>query len=376
MQTLQRKKCVICFSVDLEYLTAVQNFPVYMGSTEQALDKDVTQDMKWGICRKCGTLQLLELVPLNLVYQYNHNEAVGKLWHDHNEEFAEFIIKNSGASKLEIGGATGRIAQICNSLGDTGNWVIVEPNPIIELTSDNIHVHEGWFDSSFEPPWEIDTVIHSHVMEHWYSPNDTLRKIANILPISGKMICSFPQLDLWISRNYANALHFEHTYYIDKEIAEYLLSNHGFVIDDYKRFREHSYFISFKKVSGTKPYKLPNKYKINKEMFGDMISYFKDYTNKARVKLEKHNGPKYIFGAHVFSQYLFSLGLEQSLFGAILDNAPGKIGKRLYGSKLNIESPEILRDKNNVMVLLNCGAYNQEIAENIRSKINPDVIFC
>jgi hypothetical protein len=92
--------------------------------------------------------------------------------------------------------------------------------------------------------------------------------------------------------------------------------------------------------------------------------------------LRQHTGCRYTFGAHVFSQYLFTSGLAEDLVDAILDNSKVKQGKRLYGSNLTIASPEILRGKKNPLILLNCGAYNAEIAEQIKTTINQDAQFC
>ncbi|ELS5289115.1 SAM-dependent methyltransferase, partial [Campylobacter upsaliensis] len=40
-------------------------------------------------------------------------------------------------------------------------------------------------------------------------------------------------------------------------------------------------------------------------------------------------------------------------------------GKRLYGTQFKVFSPEILKDKSDVLLILNAGIYNDEIKKGI-----------
>ena len=79
----------------------------------------------------------------------------------------------------------------------------------------------------------------------------------------------------------------------------------------------------------------------------------------------------FLFGAHVFSQYLLSFGLDQSKICGILDNSPLKIGKRLYGTNLSVFDPKIIID-DDVGVILKVGSYRNEIIAQLKT-INPNV---
>ena len=86
--------------------------------------------------------------------------------------------------------------------------------------------------------------------------------------------------------------------------------------------------------------------------------------------------PVYLFGAHVFSQYLFAFGLETERIAAVLDNAETKQGKRLYGTDLSVLSPKILaRCPDEPVVILRAGVYNEEIKRDILDNINPRTEF-
>jgi glycosyltransferase involved in cell wall biosynthesis/2-polyprenyl-3-methyl-5-hydroxy-6-metoxy-1,4-benzoquinol methylase len=369
---LHRMHCVICEG-KLEYLKLIPHFPVYSGVTSAPPQDDIYADMQWAMCSTCGTIQLERLMPLHLVYQTNHSDAVGKTWEQHNRRFADFIRRHGGKHRLEIGGGTGKLAKAYRQLDKTGIWVIVEPNPIFEHTcEDGIEWHQGWFDEKLSLNAPVDTVIHSHVMEHWYTPKESLGQISKILPVGGRMICSIPRLDIWLAKKYTNCLSFEHTYYIDQQIAEYLLSECSMELQSVEAFDEHSLFLCFEKKANVKIRAIPKQSENCRKLFLEMIDDYSRMANHISSAVTSHSGPSYIFGAHLFSQYMFSFGLNQNLFACILDNSTLKIGSRLYGTQLEIQSPECLRDIENGKVIINCGAYNDEIRNGLL-EINPNL---
>jgi hypothetical protein len=85
--------------------------------------------------------------------------------------------------------------------------------------------------------------------------------------------------------------------------------------------------------------------------------------------------PIYLFGAHIFSQYLIGFGLNTGRIAGLLDNALSKQEKRLYGTSLKVNSPKILADTKNPIVILKAATYNTEIKDDILKNINPNVTF-
>jgi hypothetical protein len=67
--------------------------------------------MDWGIGTKSGLIQLRKLINLNLIYTRYHSEAVGETWRQHHKRLSKFIINNSIANIVEMGGA-GQLAGI------------------------------------------------------------------------------------------------------------------------------------------------------------------------------------------------------------------------------------------------------------------------
>lgn len=77
----------------------------------------------------------------------------------------------------------------------------------------------------------------------------------------------------------------------------------------------------------------------------------------------------YVFGAHIFAQYLFAFGLDQTKIISLLYNSGLKKEKRLYGTDLIVHGPEILRGKGKVGVVLKVGIYRDEILEQLQEMI-------
>ena len=87
-------------------------------------------------------------------------------------------------------------------------------------------------------------------------------------------------------------------------------------------------------------------------------------------QISTHTGNIYLFGAHIFSQYLIEFGVKIKKIKFILDNDNNKQQKRLYGTNLMVKSPKILAFDKNPLVILKAGVYNNEIKKDIINNIN------
>jgi hypothetical protein len=165
--------------------------------------------------------------------------------------------------------------------------------------------------------------------------------------------------------------------YLIEPYIEYFLNKHNFEIVEKQYFRkDHSIFYCAKKTSNNIVTKLPNNlYELNKNTFQKYIDYHVEDVNKINEITSKTMVPVYLFGAHVFSQYLISFGLDTSNIVCLLDNDTRKEDKRLYGTSLISKSPKILKDIPEVLVILRAGVYNDEVKKDILTNINPNVIF-
>jgi 2-polyprenyl-3-methyl-5-hydroxy-6-metoxy-1,4-benzoquinol methylase len=377
MNYIARDTDVILNNNDLEDLYSFKNFPVFMGCVESSIEDDIMFDMNWKISKKSGAIQLNPLLPLDIVYNSEHGSGtVGKSWDEHHQSFANFVNKFKGTSILEIGGLHGILAQKCLQSNPELNWTIVEPNPIIP---DNISVKviQGFFDNDFTSEEKFDTIIHSHVLEHIYNPDEFMNYKSSFMNEGDNLIFSIPNMEVMLKNKYTNCINFEHTIYFTEPYIEYMLAKYGFKLIEKEYFKkDHSIFYYAQKSSEIQPIELSNKlYKLNKITFEDyIISHIKD-VNTLNQLTSNSTLPVYIFGAHVFTQYLISFGLDTSKVVCLLDNDFKKENKRLYGTQLISQSPKILKNVPEALVILRAGVYNEEIKNDILTNINPNITF-
>ena len=363
---------------DLEFLYKFKDFPVFMGCTHKSVDEDILIDMQWEISKNSGVIQLNPLLPLEILYLEPHGSGViGDIWLEHHQEFAKFIKKQTPKSVLEIGGLHGILSREYKK-ENVVDWTIIEPNPSPAEDVDVVFI-KGFFNEKFSFDGQLDTIIHSHVFEHVYYPNEFVSQISNLLKEGDKLIFSVPNLEEMLKRKYTNCLNFEHTIFITEPYINYLLSKNGFELLDKQYFRDdHSIFYAYEKSTNVEIVTLPkNLYKHNKNLYLEYIGYHEQLINDLNVKID-NSDPKsqiYLFGAHIFSQSLIQLGLKTSRILYLLDNDPNKQGKRLYGTDMIVKSPNCIEVDENPIIILKAGVYNNEIKKDILENINRKAEF-
>jgi hypothetical protein len=368
MKYLQRERDVITGNRDLETIYTFKNFPVYMGTVENPPDDDGFADMTWMISKSSGLIQLNPVLPLEVVYKQSHGSgAIGALWTEHHKAFAQFMHSFCPNEVLEIGGGHGHLYLEYQKLHQN-HWSIVEPNPNPDLSSE-IKIIERFFDKDFEFPDQIDAVVHSHVLEHIYEPNDFFECLSLKLDYGQKVLFSVPNMEEMLKRKYLNCLNFEHTILLTGDYIEFLLAKHGFDLLSKQLFHDdHSVFYAAVRTDRHLTQILDNDlYLKNRSLVNEYIKHFRDRAALMNCEINSSPHPTYIFGAHVFTQFLIAFGLDESMLKGILDNDPNKQNKRLSGTILKVDSPEILRGLDNCNVVLTAGAYNHEIKNQINS---------
>ena len=141
---------------------------------------------------------------------------------------------------------------------------------------------------------------------------------------------------------------------------------------------DHSIFYAYIKDIKTEKIELSDRlYERNKKLYLDFLDYYKKLIvdlNKIIKKVDPQQ-PIYLFGAHVFSQYLIKLGINTNHIICLLDNDINKQGKRLYGTNMMVKSPKVLTDVKNPIIILKAGVYDNEIKTDILENINKNAKF-
>lgn len=259
-----------------------------------------------------------------------------------------------------------------SKMNEEADWIIVEPSNVASLPECPYQYLRIFFDNQkgCELPehYSIDTIVHSHVMEHVYEPLMFLRSCSNMLENGQVMIFSLPNMMEYMKRKYSNAIFFEHTYLITEPYIEWLLAEAGFRVGRKQYFGDgHSIFYAAVKDVRVTSYQLPiDLYDYNLKLFHEFMAYHEKMVNDLNEVIDVTDKKIYLFGAHIFTQFLLKFGLHADSIIGVLDNDPKKQGKRLYGTGFTVYSPEILKGKEGVLVIVRMGAYTEEIIDGLR----------
>lgn len=372
---IKRKTGLFTNNEQLETILEFDSVPVFMGCTTAPASEDLKHRLIWQIDPESGGIQLKELIPLNILYPEAHNAGlVGSIWDKHHTEFAEFIKIFEPKSVLEIGGSHG---VLCNKYAVYNEipWIIIDLNPIPNSSSKAIFKNQI-FDENFTHDEEFDTLIHSHFLEHVYNPIEIIKKMSDMLHSGRKMIFSIPNMHMMLEKKYSNCLNFEHTYFLSEPYLEHLLSKFQLKILNKQYFMtDHSIFYCVTRDNSVNALPVPKLYQENLKLIKLYTQHYSKISMDLNEMINKYNKNIYLFGAHIFSQNLIIFGLKTNKIKYILDNDPSKQDKRLYGTDLFVKSPKILKEDNEPIVILQAGAYNEEIKNQILNDINSNTIF-
>ena len=340
------------------------------------------QNLSWWINKDSGNVQIYPKVSLDKLYFKSHGSGtIGKTWKDHHDLFFKLVKKYLKGNICEIGGGNNSILNKINNFSKIKNFYCFDKN--LQLKKKNIKIVKikKFFDKGFfrlNKSCKIDLLLHSHTFEHLYDPNQFLKDVHSILSKNGKHIFTMPNMKPMIKKGYANAMNFEHPFYFDEKLVDYLLFKNNFKIIKKKLFKkdhsimyvtEKNSFLSKTKKSKFKTYL---EYKKNLKLFEEMFSFWKRDINKINKLIKKKDKNVFVFGAHIFSQMMLFNGLNKKNITGILDNDKQKANKFLYGTNLKINKPSILKKVINPCVILRAGTYNKEIKKQLFS-INKDV---
>ena len=193
MDFLSRENNVLTNKPSLETLFSLKKFPTYVGCVNTKQSNDISLDLTIDICKETGILQLKHLAPLDQVYLFPHNDAIGLTWKNHNEAFLALIEEYSPKKILEIGGGSGKLAKQYIDRNSETKWTILDPNPLFEKNERILSIKK-YFSSELSLKHDFNAIIHSHVLEHQSSPEQFFKNISKFLVFGGLHIFSFPNL--------------------------------------------------------------------------------------------------------------------------------------------------------------------------------------
>lgn len=221
---------------------------------------------------------------------------------------------------------------------------------------------------------DFDLLLHTHLMEHMYSPREFMMEIDSVMAEGKKMVFSVPDLKKLLEECATSVLNFEHTIFLTEDYIEYLLNDFHYEILDKQYFENHSviYAVYKRKSLIKKDFDFSLLYRQNEQMFQKYIQFHLEQMKLLNDFMNTFPREQEIFlwGGHITTQFYLAFGMCGKRITCILDNDKFKWGKRVCGTNWIICSPAILRNCCNPVVILPSSPYSGEIREQIKEEFN------
>lgn len=370
----ERVSCILCRSKSLDiYFPHDLQTPI---ASYSLLNKQNYSYIPFNIqmCRDCSTYQVKYLSDVNDTYDKNHVFSYSSLLHKQYADFSEFVLKNIDITSIvEVGSGNGFIADTILKSKTNLNYTIIDP----EYFGNTLHrtVIPTFFENVENTTLNQDTLIMSHVFEHFYNPLDILEKIKEIPSIKNIYI-NFPNLEKFLSILHMNVLNIEHTFFIKNNSIPQLFQNYGFRLTEFVNYDDHAVFFSFVRDEQVQSVSLQGGLTNTQDLVDTFFLRIQENIMKINKKLVSLRTPVYIWPSSHQAQYLFIHGLDSSKITGFLDNSPNKIGYFLYGYDIPCVSFEsILNSSSPALIIMNGGYYNQEIKNKYKDKHNLEFLF-
>ncbi len=366
-----RKKCIFCKNeLTKNFFKNDLNNHVAHYAVSQNTDNNTMQNIPFNvcICDFCETPQLKYLGDLNEVYKINHADSTGKIMGSLHQENLSFILKYKDliTNIIEIGSSKGVLAdEIIKNIDLT--YYIVEPSYFGEHNEKKVIISD-FYENIDDSKINANTMVISHVFEHFYEPMEILDKINKNKNIENLFLV-FPDLEYYLNNNVLHVLNTEHTYYVDNEFLIKLFELIGFNLIEKRNHENHSVLFYFQRKNFNKTdYEL--KFKNKNHNLNIYYSKIKETVEKFNNIIENNTNKEiYIWPASIHSLYLFNFGLNVRGLTGFLDNSKIKIGKKMYGTDLIIYSFEekINENNDNIIILKSGGVFNKEIQNQLHT---------
>jgi hypothetical protein len=361
-----RTNCIICNNLlNNTFFTKDLSIPISCYCNENKDSDNIFIPYNVFTCLLCKTTQTKYLGNLDIIYKFNHADSTGNIMknlHKYACNILEKYIDNI-TNITEIGSAKGILSSlILREYKSISKYYIIEPQFIGNIIEKQIIIQNFFENVNLKEYSDSNTIIISHVMEHFYNPIDILKKIQDNTNIEYFLLI-WPDLEYYKDNNIYHVLNTEHTFYVDNNFIKLLFNNYSFEMLEQIKYENHSVIYFFKRNNNLKSQELINENYLIDTYFNRILSRKQEIIDF--IKYNKNNNKQiYIWPASVHTQFLLMI-TEIKDIDFVLDNSPNKIGKYLYGYNLECKSFEDNNNNDRNAIILNGGCFNKEVINKI-----------
>ena len=358
-----RKNCIFCNHglSDTYFTEDLSNFVAHY-SVDENYNNNNSHEIPFNvcICDNCNTPQIKYLGDLEEIYKINHADSTGEVMLNLHIENLNFILKYKDKinNVIEIGSSKGVLADLLlEKLNLT--YFIIEPSYFGSLNDNKILIND-FYENVDDSNIDADTLIMSHVLEHFYEPIKILEKIKNNKNIKN-IFLTFPDLEYYVNNNVFHVLNTEHTFYVDNNFLINVFKFFGFELVEKIFYKNHSVLFYFEKTVGD-GLGINFDFKNQNYNLSKFYSKIKDTVNNFNEIINNNEDKEiYLWPASIHSLYLLMFGLNQTKLKGLTDNSPNKIGNKMYGTNLKVYDFKKVSNEQNSTILLNGGIFNSEV---------------
>lgn len=364
-----RTTCIFCSSNNLktffeqDYTIPLRNCPIEKGDSGYHRMPYNVQ-----LCNSCKTVQTKYIGDLSIIYGDVFAGAYGSIRSSLNTTFAELIHKNAEVgSIIEIGAGNGELSQI---LLEKKDYLYTIIDPSYNGPANKRRLLAKFFEEVDLSTISCDTVVMSHVFEHFYNPTEIIAKLRNIPQLKFVHI-ALPDFDSFIEDGTYHVLNPEHTFYVTKQFITDVFKYYGFKLNTLLSHEKHSIFYEFEKVEMDNSLVFPSN--LNTE--ADTMAFFNRlFEHIKSANLHSNHIPTYIWPASMHTIFASSMGLDKEQIVAVLDNSPLKINKFLNELPI-LAFNEVIQTNEKKLIILAGGCYNKEIFHQASKNSNNTVVI-
>ena len=163
------------------------------------------------------------------MYKMNHADNIGSIMKNLHITVINLIKKYSETIKniVEVGSSKGTLSDLVLDEKIVDKYYIIEPTYFGTKRENKIIINDYFENINFNKYKDTNTLIISHVFEHFYKPNEILKVIHNNNNIENFFLV-WPDLEYYKDNNNYHVLNTEHTFYVDNNFIVDLLNNYNF----------------------------------------------------------------------------------------------------------------------------------------------------
>ena len=332
------------------------------------------------VCEKCWLVQTLDFAQADELFssEYAYFSSFSTTWLQHAERYVAAMVErfglNGNSHVVEIASNDGYLLQFVKARGIPCTGIEPTASTARAAREKGIDTIEAFFGAEFgahlaSEGKQADLMAANNVLAHVPDINDFLRGFANLLKPDGVATFEFPHLLRLLAENQFDTIYHEHFSYLSLTAVEKIFNANRLAVFDVEEIPTHGGSLRVfaqRAASGRRPVndRVSNILARESEAGLSTAKGYQGFQLRAeKVKDDfvsflidaKRQGKRVVaYGAAAKGNTLLNFaGIRRDLISYVVDRNPAKQDKFLPGSRIPVQSDDVLyRDRPDYVVIL------------------------